>query len=41
MFKKTGIESWADSSVCAWLKSSGGGHPTPLNEAKNRGISCN
>ena len=39
--KKTGIESWTDSSVCAWLKSSGGGHPTPLNEAKNRGISCN
>ena len=39
--KKTGIEAWADSSVCAWLKSSGGGHPTPLNEAKNRGISCN
>jgi len=39
--KKTGIEAWSDASVCLWLKSSGGGHPTPLNEAKKRGISCN
>ena len=36
-----GIEAWSDASVCKWLKSSGGGHPTPLNEAKKRGISCN
>jgi len=38
---KTGIEDWSDSSVCAWLKSSGGNHIKPLTEAKNRGISCN
>ena len=35
-----GIEAWSDASVCKWLKSSGGGHSTPLNEAKKRGISC-
>ena len=35
-----GIEDWADSSVCLWLKSSGGGNATPLAEAKKRGITC-
>ena len=35
-----GIENWADTSVCLWLKSSGGGNPVPLAEAKKRGISC-
>ena len=38
--KKTGIDSWADSSVCAWLKSSPGKR-VPVAEAKKRGISCN
>ena len=35
-----GIENWEDTSVCLWLKSSGGGNPVPLAEAKKRGISC-
>jgi hypothetical protein len=38
---KTGIEGWSDTSVCAWVKSSKGGHPKPLAEAKKRGLSCN
>jgi len=35
-----GIEAWSDKSVCLWVKSSGGGNLTPLNEAKKRGIIC-
>ena len=35
-----GIEDWEDSSVCAWLKSSGGKNNIPIAEAKKRELTC-
>ena len=31
-----GIEDWTDTSVCLWLKSSGGANNIALTEAKKR-----